>query len=80
MATAKERLGVDRGFFHHLEILEKNLIRNKKVPKVNSLCLTPFYEYAILASGIAGPGNPLVGESFRPSWQGIRCVRHAKRK
>jgi len=35
MAKAKEQLGVDRRFFHRAEILEKNLIRNKKGVKVN---------------------------------------------
>jgi hypothetical protein len=34
-SSKKERLGVDRGFFHRVEILEKNLIHNKKVVKVN---------------------------------------------
>jgi hypothetical protein len=31
----EERPGMDRGFSHRVEILEKNLIRNKKVIKVN---------------------------------------------
>jgi len=31
----EERLWVDRGFSHRVEILEKNLIRNKKFVKVN---------------------------------------------
>jgi hypothetical protein len=35
MKRLEERLGVDRGFSHPVEILEKNLIRNKKVIKVN---------------------------------------------
>ena len=33
----EERLGMDRGFSHRVEILEKNLIRNKKVIKVDEL-------------------------------------------
>jgi hypothetical protein len=36
----EERLGADRGLSHRVAILEKNLIRNKKVVKVNYLCLT----------------------------------------
>jgi len=31
----EERLGADRGFSQRVEILEKNLIRNKKILKVN---------------------------------------------
>lgn len=31
----EERLGVDRDFYRRVEILEKNLIRDKKITKVN---------------------------------------------
>jgi hypothetical protein len=31
----EERLGADRGFSQRVEILEKNLIHNKKIIKVN---------------------------------------------
>ncbi len=31
----EERLGVDGGFAHRVKIVENNLVRNKKVQKVN---------------------------------------------
>src|SRR3972149_6691452 len=38
-SSKRERLGVDRGFSHRMEILGKNLIRKKKVVKINYSCL-----------------------------------------